>query len=359
MKTRLTLALFLLAAAALPVRADGAGDNLPDNVRPVPPPGVAIPDADRTALEDGARALGKDIEALRTELKGKPALDLLPDVQVYHNAVRYALAYNEFFGNARNQVASARNLLKQGMERASQLREGKPAWTTQTGLVVRGYVSKIDGSVQPYGLFVPSSYKPDYPHKYRLDFWCHGRGETLSELNFIDGCQRSAGPFTPPNAFVVQLYGRYCCANKLAGEIDLFEALESIKKHYPIDENRLVVRGFSMGGAAVWHFAVHYPSVFAAAAPGAGFSETPDFLKVFQKETIKPTDFEQKLWHMYDCTDYAVNLFNLPTVAYSGEIDSQKQAADMMAVALKKEGMELNHVIGPKTAHAYEPKAKL
>jgi hypothetical protein len=366
-KTRWTFALLLLAAAF--VRADGPADNLPDNVRPVPPPGVKIADADRAALEDSTRALGKEIDELRTSLKGKPALlDLLPDVQVYHNAVRYALAYDEFLGNSRtpeeaertakNQVAVARKLLMHGAVRAAQLREGKPDWTTQTGLVIRGYVSKIDGSVQPYGLFVPASYKPDYPHRYRLDFWCHGRGETLSELNFIDGCQKSAGPFTPPNAFVVQLYGRYCCANKLAGEVDLFEALESVKQHYPIDDNRLVVRGFSMGGAAVWHFAVHYPSVFAAAAPGAGFSETPDFLKVFQKETIKPTDYEQKLWHMYDCTDYAINLFNLPTVAYSGEIDSQKQAADLMAAALKKEGMELTHVIGPKTAHAYEPEAK-
>jgi pimeloyl-ACP methyl ester carboxylesterase len=367
--TRWSFAPLLLAAAATLAHADGPGDNLPNNVRPVPPPGVKIPDADRAELETGAAALGKEIDGLRAALKGKPALlDLLPDVQVYHNAVRYALAYDEFLGNAntpaaaertaKNQVALARTLLKQGNERAAQLREGKPAWTTQPGLSVRGYVSKIDGSVQPYGLLVPASYKPDYPHKYRLDFWCHGRGETLSEMNFIDGVQKSAGPFTPPSAFVVQLYGRYCCANKLAGEVDLFQALESVKKHYPIDDNRLVVRGFSMGGAAVWHFAVHFPGVFAAAAPGAGFSETPDFLKVFQKETIRPTDYEQKLWHMYDCTDYAINLFNLPTVAYSGEIDSQKQAADLMAAALKKEGMELTHVIGPKTAHAYEPGAK-
>ena len=117
---------------------------------------------------------------------------------------------------------------------------------------------------------------------------------------------------------------------------------------------RLVVRGFSMGGAACWQFAVHYPGVWAAAAPGAGFSETPDFLKVFQKEDVKPTWFERKLWHMYDCTDYAVNLFNLPTVAYSGEADSQKQAADMMAKALAAENISLTHIIGPdKTGHSY------
>jgi hypothetical protein len=98
--------------------------------------------------------------------------------------------------------------------------------------------------------------------------------------------------------------------------------------------------------------------MWAAAAPGAGFSETPDFLKVFQKETLEPTWYEKKLWHLYDCTDYAVNLFNCPTIAYSGEIDSQKQAADMMEKAMKAEGLTLTHLIGNKTAHSYEPTAK-
>jgi dienelactone hydrolase len=355
-KSRWFVAVVVFVAVAL-ARADGPGDNLADKVRPVPPPGIAVPDADRAELPAGADALGKQIDELRAALKGKPALlDLLPDVQVYHKAVDWALRYNEFF-NAR-EFPAARALLKQGMERAAQLKEGKPAWPMQTGLVVRAYISKIDGSVQPYGLVVPASYKPDYPHKYRLDFWCHGRGETLSELNFIDQRQKSPGEFTPRDAFVVHLYGRYCCANKLAGEVDLVEALENIKKHYPIDEDRLVIRGFSMGGAACWQFAVHYPGMFAAAAPGAGFSETADFLKVFQRESLQPTDYEQTLWHLYDCTDYALNLFNLPTVAYSGEIDSQKQAADMMAAALKKEGIELTHIIGPKTGHAYHPEAK-
>ena len=95
-------------------------------------------------------------------MKGKPALlELLPDVQIYHNAVRYALKHNEFF-NAR-EVPVAKKLLQQGMERAKQLREGKAPWNTATGLVVRGYVSKIDGSVQPYGLVVPASYQAELP----------------------------------------------------------------------------------------------------------------------------------------------------------------------------------------------------
>jgi hypothetical protein len=351
---RTLTALLLLVPVA---SADGERDNQVDNVRKVPPPGIAVPEADRTELEKGLADFTQDLDALRGDLKSKPAQQaLLPDIQIYPNAVRIALQYGEIF-NAK-EIPTAKKLLQQGRDRIAQLREGKPAWDKAKGLVARGYVSRIDGSVQPYGVLLPPTYDPASAHKHRLDAWFHGRGETLSELNFINGVQNSPGPFSPPDSIVLQLYGRYCCANKLAGEVDLFEALEDVKKHYLIDENRIVVRGFSMGGAACWQFAVHFAGRWCAAAPGAGFSETADFLKVFQNDPVKPTTFEQTLWHMYDCTDYAVNLFNLPTVAYSGEIDKQKQAADMMALALQKEGMELTHIIGPKTAHAYEPKAK-
>jgi dienelactone hydrolase len=351
--------LFSLLPCALIslARADGPADNQFDKVRPVPPKGIVVAEADRSVLRAGLDQLGLEIDDLRKSLKASPKLlALLPDVQIYHNAVHYALTYGEFF-NIR-EVSTAKNLLKQGFDRARQLRDGKAAWNTATGLVVRGYVSKIDGSVQPYGLFVPDSYQPNTPHRFRLDVWCHGRGETLSEVNFIDGCQKSPGPFTPPNAFVLQPYGRYCNANKFAGEIDTFEALDDIKKHYPIDEDRLVMRGFSMGGAACWQFAVHYPGTWVAAAPGAGFSETPDFLKVFQNETVQPAWYEKKLWHLYDCTDYARNLYNCPTVAYSGQNDRQKQAADQMATALEKEGIELVHIIGAKAGHQYTAEAK-
>lgn len=348
----------ILFAFTLNSLGDGPADNLPGQVRRVPPPGIPVPAAVRTELETGVVELGKNLDALRAELKAKPPLlELLPDVQIFHNAVRYALNYDEFYKTNEPRIAS--EFLKQGRERAQSLREGNAPWNTTTGLVVRGYLSRIDGSVQPYGLVVPASYHAGTSHRYRLDAWFHGRGETLSELDFLNGRQRSPGEFTPPDAFVLHLYGRYCNANKFAGEIDLFEALEHVRKHYPIDENRLVVRGFSMGGAACWQFAAHYAGLWAAAAPGAGFSETADFLKVFQKETVKPAWYEQKLWHWYDCTDYAVNLFNCPTVAYSGEIDGQKQAADMMAKALQAEGIELTHIIGPQTPHRYHPDSKM
>jgi dienelactone hydrolase len=348
--------VILLVAASL-ARADGPADNQADKVRPIPPPGIALSDADRNALQVDVVRLGRAIHELRRAHRDDPELlSLLPDVQIGHRAVDSAMEHGEFFDA--KDVARAKTLLKHGLERAEELRSGKAAWQDRPGPTALGYVSKIDGSVQPYGLIVPASYSPSSPHRYRLDVWCHGRGETLSEVNFIADRERSKGEFAPPDAFVLHPYGRYCNANKFAGEIDLFEALEDVQRRYPIDENRMVMRGFSMGGAACWQFAVHYPSLWAAAAPGAGFSETADFLKVFQNEKVQPTWYEQTLWRMYDCTGYAANLFNCPTVAYSGEKDRQKQAADMMARALADEGIDMVHVIGAGAAHHYTPDAK-
>ena len=352
---------FLLAAPLFAALADGPTDNVAEKVRPIPPKGAVVPAADREALTAGLDELTATIAAAAEAQKARPSLlELLPDVEVYAKAVRYALTYDELYveGKNRNDVAAAKAILAKGMERAKELRDGKPTWPTATGLVVRGYKSKIDGSVQPYGLVVPEAFAAKSAHKYRADFWWHGRGETLTELDFIRGRQSSPGEFTPANAFVVHPYGRYCNANKFAGEIDTLEVLEHLKTHYPIDESRLVARGFSMGGAACWQFAAHYPTLWCAAAPGAGFAETPEFLKVFQNEQVEPTWYERKLWHLYNATDTPLNFVNLPTVAYSGENDKQKQAADVMARELKKVPLELTHVIGAQAGHNYTPEGK-
>ena len=54
-------------------------------------------------------------------------------------------------------VGNICSALAKGIERARQLKQGQAPWLGAGG--VRAYVSKIDGSVQPYGLVVPPSYR--------------------------------------------------------------------------------------------------------------------------------------------------------------------------------------------------------
>ncbi len=321
----------------------------------VPPPGIAISDVNRAELQLGAGVLGKEIEQLRTSLADKPLARFLPDVEIYHKAVEWPLRYNEFYRT--NDVPAARNLLKTGMARVAALKAGQTPWLTATGLVVRGYRSRIDGSAQPIGLVIPPGYHERGGKPFRLDVWLHGRDNNLTELKFISERQSRAGEFAPLDAIVLHPYGRYCNAFKFAGEIDVLEAYLAMRRDYEIDRERISIRGFSMGGAGVWHLGAHYPVLWAAAAPGAGFAETAQYTGAAKKLSTIPW-YEQTLWHWYDATDYALNFANYPVIAYSGELDKQKQAADIMAEAMKKEGLELDHLIGPKTEHKYEPKTK-
>jgi hypothetical protein len=317
----------------------------------VPPLGIVIPDSDRAELRAGVDALAREIALLRPSVSA----ELLADVEIYHKAVDWALRYDEFYRS--NEVNIARGLLKQGMERSQQLRDGNPAWLHATGLVVRGYVSKIDGSLQPYGLVVPASFRAGGSNSWRLDLWLHGRDNNLTELKFISERERSYGEFAPANAFVLHPYGRYCNAFKFAGEVDVFEAMEHVKRSYHIDSRRIALRGFSMGGAGVWHLAAHHPHTWTVAAPGAGFAETAEYQKLGTNRMRIPS-WEQKLWQLYDATDYSANFFNLPIVAYNGTEDDQRQAADAMERAMKAEGLKLPRVWGTNVGHKFTPEAK-
>lgn len=334
---------FLLSSVFTAALADGPADNQRDQVRRVPKLGIEVAAERAASLDDQLNTLDQQITDLRKR-GDKRVNELLPDVQVYAKAVHDALQYNEFFDVKELDVAD--ELLAEGQKRARDLAEGNAPWTTATGLVVRGYVSRIDGSVQPYGLVVPQSYDAKGQIRHRLDIWFHGRGEQLSELNFIQGRRKQVGQFAPRDTLVLHPYGRYCNAFKFAGEVDVLEALAAVQNQYRIDPELISVRGFSMGGAACWQFAVHYADRWFAANPGAGFSETSEFLRHFQKEEAEPTWFERRLYHLYDCTDWAPNLFHCPTIAYSGEKDVQKQAADMMEKALEEAGIHLRHVSG-------------
>ena len=272
-------------------RADGEGDNHPESVRRIPKLGIEVSEPVRKELRDWLKELNKQIDALRAK-KDPRIQELLPDVIIFARAVDEALTYQEFFREVEVQVAQEH--LLRGLERAKQLANGDAPWTKETGLVVRGYVSKLDGSVQPYGLIVPDNYQPDQITPRRLDIWFHGRGETLSENNFLDQRLKQKGYYAPKDAIVLHPYGRYSNAFKFAGEVDVLEALAAVKRQYRIDEDRISVRGFSMGGAGCWQFAVHYAGDWFAANPGAGFAETPEFLKFFQKEELHPTSWETK-----------------------------------------------------------------
>ena len=342
------LAAMMASGGAAAARADDAlaATSFQPIARLLPPEGIQLPANVqaklRQSLADVQRRLADRRDDLRTS-----------DVAIFTKAVDFALQHREFY--APKDADKAFLLLTEANKRLDELEKlpagDAPSWSRASGLVVRGYKSHIDDSPQPYGLVIPSDY--DATKEVPLYVWLHGRGDRNTDLHFIHERMTKVGQIAPPGAIVVHPFGRHCVGFKFAGEIDVLEAIDDVQQHYKIDPQRIVLIGFSMGGAGAWHIGAHYADRFCAISPGAGFAETARYRKLTPADF--PPEYEQKLWGLYDVPCYTRNLFNTPVIAYSGELDKQIQAARVMEEAFSKEGRTLTHLIGPKTEHKYEP----
>ena len=317
-------------------------EDIPPIPRRIPPPGIEIPAEVRVRLESRLAKATESPERIRNH----------PDIAVFRKAVRFALLNGEFY--EKKHFALADKLLDEADARAAALIEGETPWTSAKPLVVRGFRSKIDDSVQPYGLEVPEKLKLNRP--VPLYVWLHGRGDKNTDLHFIGQRMSRPGNFKIDDGIVLHPFGRQCIGYKSAGETDVMEAIEAVRKEYRIDKQRIALMGFSMGGAGAWHLGARYADKWAVVHAGAGFAETARYNRL-AKENFPPW-YEQRLWGLHDVPGYARNLFNFPVIAYSGEVDKQKQAADVMAEAFAAHDRELNHVIGPKMGHKYDDASK-
>ncbi|WP_075090478.1 hypothetical protein [Verrucomicrobium spinosum] len=126
------LALALATLSAGSAFADGPKDNIITNVRPIPPVGVEVPQADREAIEKGLQELKAAIEdAKKAQAKNPQLADLLPDVEVFHKAVDWALRYQLF--SKPPEIKLAFEQLTEGKSRAEALKKGDAPWTVKRG----------------------------------------------------------------------------------------------------------------------------------------------------------------------------------------------------------------------------------
>lgn len=333
----LCLSASFLTTSTSPVGAQEA----PKIERVLPPKGEPLSRAVRQALE-------QELEFLEKRLSTIAEHEREADVAALIKAVRFAIEFDEFYGKA--DVEKAKNLLAVAKERLVALQKDQTPWMKEKGTGVFAYRSSIDDSPQPYGVEIPQ----DLPESgIPLYVFLHGRGDKETDLHFVANRLAKKGQIQPAGAIVMHPFGRQCIGWKSAGEIDVLEAVDDLCKRFPIDRNKIVLTGFSMGGAGVWHIAAHYPDHWVAASPGAGFAETARYQNLTPENY--PPLYEQRLWGAYDVPDYVRNLFGLPVFAYSGENDKQVQAARVMEEAYKAEGRELTHLIGPGVEHKYEP----
>ncbi len=345
-------AALMVFAVCFPVAAIAQSQTY----KQLPPAGIKVDAAKITALEFRIRQLevkSQNVAAITDDDK-----IWRPDVEVLLRAVRLAIDQNLFFKES--EPAAAIKLLDEAQRRLAAVVDQQRGLsllglaaqkTDQPQLLVGGFVSVIDDSVQPYGLVIPAGFDPAGEKPLRLDIWLHGRGDTKTEIPFLVERMTKVGQCAPADTIVLHPFGRHCNAFKFAGERDVYESLEHVQSLVPIDRGRVSIRGFSMGGAGCWHFAVHDPARWFAVNPGAGFVDTIVYQGWQDKMPYPLTEAGKKLMQWYDVLPWTANLTNTRTIAYSGETDKQKQAADRVYEQSQKLGLEWPYVIGAKMGH--------
>ncbi|MCX6901358.1 MAG: hypothetical protein NT105_21985 [Verrucomicrobia bacterium] len=362
----------MLMSVVTALLAGGAFAAQPDVAPPYQPTDSELATI-RAKLDEFYKAykalpIGRPITTLEAMTKKAFPVDvsLLPDVDVYSKAAEWMLRYpkEEFWTAA--DVKNTLETLELGLARIKQIAEGKPAWPTAKGCIVRGFRSRIDGSVQPYGLKIPESYDPKKP--IRLDVILHGFGPTMNEANFI--VARDTGkPATAGQEYIrLEVFGRLNNGYRWCGETDVLEAMDSVRARYAIDPDRIVLRGFSMGGGGAWGMGLHYPDMWAAfEAGGSGAGGSSSGFK-----NAAPSSASDAVGRIYGTVGWMLNAANVPTVGYCGEEDSPFGALKASREHLEGEGFKFTpaglnwtttdircvFLIGAKTEHKWNPESQ-
>jgi predicted esterase len=157
---------------------------------------------------------------------------------------------------------------------------GRDTLMTASGNFRRAFLSKIDNTYQPYSVIVPPDF--DRTRTYPLLVYLHGSERDDQELlNFK--------PLHNVPGFIVmapKARGKSNYYVPEAARADVLEAIADVCRNYPIDQKRIVLSGFSMGGYGVYRLFHHAPTRFAGLAI---FSGTPQ-LSAFEKSTCGNAD---------------------------------------------------------------------
>ncbi|MFN7334017.1 MAG: hypothetical protein ACK5TC_03060, partial [bacterium] len=206
MRSSLFIVAAFLLLSNLVTYADGPADNKEEAVRAVPPPGITISNELREELDSGLSDLQTRLNVLR---KSKSALVLkyLPDVEIFEKAIRIALTEDGFYEP--KDFEGAKRVLAERRRRMQLWLEEKPDWLKPNDqrdiTTVRGFRSRIDGSVQPYGVVRLNSTTSNL--QGRTDVWCRGRSEKGLEMQFLAQRLVSKDPQPAPGVLMIHPFG--------------------------------------------------------------------------------------------------------------------------------------------------------
>jgi poly(3-hydroxybutyrate) depolymerase len=171
-------------------------------------------------------------------------------------------------------------VLEEAEDWIETLAAGRDPFQGRKGLFQKAFYSKVDGSLQPYTVFVPKGY--DGKGAWPLLVLLHGSGGDQWEITQaaanLDGRSVFRGALEEklqePNFLLCAPLARGPSGYEQIAEVDIFQMLDEIQRDYRVDSDRVYAMGWSMGGAGSYLMASRFPDRFAAVMPIAGSMDT-------------------------------------------------------------------------------------
>jgi predicted peptidase len=195
--------------------------------------------------------------------------------------------------------------------------KGDAALATQLVMQERAYLSRADGSAQPYWVFLPQNYTPR--KKWPLVVFLHGYDPGISKVNpWIPGPE--TWQTATSRGFILAVpYGRRNSDFVGIGEDDTLAVTDDVAAHYSVDDARTFLLGTSMGGYGAHAIGMHHPDRFAAYAAMCGRT---DFYLWFNLERENVAPWKQILYDADNPRSLKINAFQLPLFMQHGVQDN-------------------------------------
>lgn len=137
------------------------------------------------------------------------------------------------------------------------------------GFVRLAYIDEVDNTPQFCRAYLPMDYDPD--KKWPLVVNLHGyNGANPTYVKWWSIDSRHTNLVDKFPVIDIEPHGRGNTSYNGIGELDVLRCIEMAKKMFNVDEDRIYLKGESMGGGGTWNVGTRNPGVFAAIAPVYG-----------------------------------------------------------------------------------------
>lgn len=185
------------------------------------------------------------------------------------------------------------------------------------GMVHLAYRDEVDDSPQFAQCFLPPGYTPE--KKWPMIVYLHGRNSKNPPYHRWSSRALHDSLADGYGVILVRAHGRGNTGYSGIGRQDVLRCIQLAKDTFSVDEDRMYLCGFSMGGMGTWHVGTRHPELFAALGVMSG---ARDYHTRMDKETLsKLTRWGRFQQEARSSFTQAEQLLTTPVFAIHGELD--------------------------------------